>query len=213
MGTAQEPVGIYGNLGLPGTVALPWFPLTVAGAATDRTTATATAEAMQCGDGVPATPTSNCMSAVTVANTPAGVTMPQLQSALDRLTLASDSSPDVILVNPLQRTRIAAQLQGAFVFNSESRTKATAVDGGYTGFSFAGIPIKTSRHVDNGLALLLDTKSWKMCELESGKFADEDGNVLARVGILDAWEGFYKWYYNLVCTQPNRNAVITGLQR
>ena len=204
----NEPVGIYGNIGLPGTgVAgqeLDWF-------AVDRTTATGAANALQCGDGA-AVPTSNTLSACTVINTRVNINMQIMQTMMDRITLASDEVPDVILCNPLQRTRLAATLQGAFRFNTDKSGGGNSVgDGGYSGFAFAGVPVKASRHVDNGLMLALSTKAWKMLELESGKFADEDGDVLSRVGILDAYEGFYKWYYQTVCLRPNSNGLITGL--
>jgi hypothetical protein len=206
----NEPVGIYGNLGLPGTgvlgAELDWFGV-------DRTTLTGTANALGCSDGA-AVPTSNLLSTVLVATPPVrvAITLPQLQTVFDRVDLASDELPDVLLCNPLQRTRIAAMLQANLTFNTGLGSAPNKVgDGGYTGFAFAGVPIKTSRHVDNGQILALHTKHWKMLELEAGKFADEDGDVLSRVGIADAYEGFYKWYYNVICVRPNSNGAITGL--
>jgi hypothetical protein len=211
-----EPVGIYGNLGLPGTgvlgAELDWFGI-------DRTTVTAVGppatgnNALQCGDGA-AVPLSNLLSIVPVAAVPVrqAITMAQLQTAFDRISLASDETPDVILCSPLQRTRLAATLTNALAANVfDVKSKPETGDGGFKGFAFAGVPIKVSRHVDNGLMLLLNTKSWKMLELESGKFADSDGNVLSRVPGADAFEGFYKWYYNTVCLRPNSNGAITGL--
>ena len=140
-----------------------------------------------------------------------------LQRLLDRITIASDERPDVLLVNPLQRTRLAAMLQGVMGVGSSGamvqdvKTGPATGDGGFSGFAFAGIPVKTSRHVDNGLCIALSTKTWKMLELEKGRFADEDGNTLSRVVGVDAFEGFYKWYYNIVCVRPNSNGLITGL--
>jgi hypothetical protein len=212
-----EPVGIYGNLGLPGTgvigAELDWFGI-------DRTNATGgNNTTLQCADPDPATQVSNTLSVVPAAAPPVrqAVTMAQLQTAFDRVSLSSDEVPDVILCSPLQRTRLAATLTqvavaggfGSAVFDVKSKPQTG--DGGFTGFAFAGVPIKVSRHVDNGLMLLLNTKSWKMLELEAGKFADSDGNVLQRVINADAFEGFYKWYYNIVCVRPNSNSVITGL--
>ena len=209
-----EPIGIYGNLGLPGTgVAgseLSWYGIdrtTVGGAPTGT-------NALQCGNGL-AVPLANQMSTVAAAAPPVrtGITMGVLQTLMDRINLASDEQCDVLLCNPLQRTRLAATLQQVFNFNTDSKSGGgTGIgDGGYTGFAFAGIPVKTSRHLDNGLMVALHTKSWKMLELESGRFADEDGDILSRVGVLDAYEGFYKWYYNVVCIRPNANGAITGL--
>ena len=206
----NEPVGIYGNLGLPGTgvigAELDWFGV-------DRTTLTGTANALGCSDGQ-AVPVSNLMSIVPVAAPPVrqAITLAQLQEMLDRISLASDEAPDVILCNPLQRTRIAAMLQANLTFNTGLGSSPNKVgDGGYTGFAFAGIPVKVSRHVDNGMVLALSTKTWKMLELEAGNFADSDGSTLNRVPNADAFEGFYKWYYQVVCVRPNANGAITGL--
>ena len=216
---AVEPVGIYGNLGLSGVGAVAgnggaWFGL-------DRSTNTGTATPMQCGDGAGI---ANAISAVVTtggaAGTPATrqpISLALLQQLLDRITIASDERPDVLLVNPLQRTRLAAMLQGvmgvgaAGAMVQDVKTGPATGDGGFSGFAFAGIPVKTSRHVDNGLCIALSTKHWKMLELESGRFADEDGNTLSRVVGADAFEGFYKWYYNIVCVRPNAQGLITGL--
>ena len=216
---AGEPIGIYGNLGLSGAGGAAgnggvWF-------ATDRSTAGGAATGaltLQAG----ANGISNCMSLITGTGGGAVAARQQislviLQRLLDRITIASDERPDVLLVNPLQRTRLAAMLQGVMGVGSSGamvqdvKTGPATGDGGFSGFAFAGIPVKTSRHVDNGLCIALSTKTWKMLELEKGRFADEDGNTLSRVVGVDAFEGFYKWYYNIVCVRPNSNGLITGL--
>jgi len=220
LGTAAEPVGIYGNLGLPGAATGGFANFNGAWFGLDRTTATgganATLQPSTSGQVAAAAVEANILSTVT-ATPPARIALQTgvLQTVLDRISLASDEEPDVILCNPLQRTRLAASLTGtnpvavsAHVFDVKSRPETG--DGGFKGFAYAGIPIKTSRHVDNGLILFLNTKSWKMLELEAGKFADSDGNVLQRVLDADAFEGFYKWYYNLVCKKPNDNVIVTG---
>tara|TARA_R110000824_G_scaffold228561_1_gene416308 strand:- start:3748 stop:5184 length:1437 start_codon:yes stop_codon:yes gene_type:complete len=221
--TAAEPIGIYGNLGLPGAATGGFANFNGAWFGPDRTTATGAAlgtNTLGCTDAStgPAAPTSNLLSQnVATPPAPVAVSLAVIQQGLDRIALASEDTPDVILCNPLQRTRLAAMLQGvmgvgaagANVFDVKSRP--TTGDGGFTGFAFAGIPVKTSRHVDNGLMLLLSTKTWKMLELESGKFADADGNTLSRIPGADAFEGFYKWYYNIVCVRPNANGAIVGL--
>jgi hypothetical protein len=202
LGTAAEPQGIYGNLADPTHFGVN----RAAGAGVP----------LQCSDGAGL---SNMVitgpaSAPPSATARQAITMAGIQNVLDRITLASEEAPDVILCNPLQRTRLAAVLQGNFNFNTDKSGgggKGVIGDGGYSGFAFAGIPIKSSRHVDNGALWFLATKTWKMTELEAGKFADEDGDVLSRVGILDAYEGFYKWYYNVTCLRPNANGALLNL--
>lgn len=195
----DEPVGIYANLGLANHFGV------------DRTTATGTANALQCGDGA-AVPTPNITmqrGATGAART--ALAIDDIQNVLDRITVASDDAPDTILCHPLQRTRLVALLQGTINFNSDVGASGEAKMG-FSGFSYAGLPIKTSRHVDNGGMWFIHSKSWKMLELESGKFADEDGSTLSRVSGADAFEGFYKWYYNVACVRPNCNGALLQVE-
>ena len=192
----NEPEGIYGNVAQPTHFGV------------DRTTATGL-PALQCGDGDPLAPTSNLVTTGNGAGKDA-LALASIQTVLDRITLASDEAPDVILCSPLQRTRLVALLQGTITFNSDVGSKGDAKMG-FTGFSYAGLPVKTSRHVDNGAMWFVSTKSWKMLELQAGKFADDDGDVLSRVANADAFEGFYKWYYNITCVRPNANGALLNL--
>jgi hypothetical protein len=62
--------------------------------------------------------------------------------------------------------------------------------------------------------IFMKLSSWKVLELEAHGFADLDGSVLARAGVgaagIDAYEGYYRWYYNTVTTNPNQNAILCG---
>ncbi len=73
---------------------------------------------------------------------------------------------------------------------------------------FANVPVKVSRHCGRGLAIFLNTKVWTITELQSFGMADLDGSVLSRLSDKDEWEGFVRWYYDLVCKEPNRCAVL-----
>jgi hypothetical protein len=145
------------------------------------------------------------------------LTLVRMQIVMDNIANTSDEAPNLIMMSPLQRQNYAALFQltaaGAGSMMTVSGERATSVDGGVGTMSYGGVPIKTSRHVDDGLMLFLNTKSWKVLELESGGFADLDGEVLSRVSDRDSWEGFYKWYYQLVCTRPNANGVLLGLTK
>jgi len=143
------------------------------------------------------------------------LSLTRMQVVMDNIQNTADETPNLIMMSPLQRQNYAAlfQLTASVVSQQVSGEKATNVDGGVLGMSYGGVPIKTSRHVDDGLLLFLNTKSWKVLELEAGGFADLDGEVLSRVSDRDSWEGFYKWYYQLVCTRPNANGALLGLTR
>ena len=189
----NQPVGVFGNLGLPTHFGV------------DRTTATGS-DVLQ--------------SSVITNNLAAGqartdINLSRLQGTLDEVLLQSGHEPNVIYMNPVQRQMYSALFQltaaGTSAVMNVNGEKSTTLNGGFSGLAYGSLPIKTSRHVPNGGVIFLKTDSWKLLELESHAFADIDGDVLIRVQNQDSYEGYYRWYYNTVCTHPNRNAILCGL--
>jgi hypothetical protein len=133
----------------------------------------------------------------------------RMQEMMDSVGIQSGQDPDLILCNKAMRAKYIALLNGNVQLDPKSA--ATTVDGGVTGINFNGIPIRTSRHVPQGMFIFLNTSTFKLAILEDGKFADMDGNVLSRVSNADAFEGFYKWYYNHYCYRPNASGVLAGV--
>ncbi len=189
-GLANEPTGIFGNLG-----AQALFGVT-------RTDASGNGElqsVLHCIDDAG-------------ANNRNDVSLGELQRLLDGISLASDSSPDCFIVHPSFRQEYASLLLGTTAGNLRKEVSDVGkADGGFTSLSYNNIPMKVSRHAPKGAVIALSTSTWKCCELESGGFADLDGAVLSRVGNTDAYEGFYRWYYETVCTRPNANGILVGL--
>jgi len=159
------------------------------------------------------------------AQTRAALSLPRMQATMDQVSQLSGNEPDCILISPLARQQYAALFQvtmsgvplaannTAAVMNT-SGERSNNLDGGFSGLSYGGLPIKTARHVGGGGMIFLKLSSWKVLELESHGFADLDGSVLARAGVgvagVDAYEGYYRWYYNTVTTNPNQNAILCG---
>ena len=155
----------------------------------------------------------------------AALSLPRMQATMDQVSQLSGQEPDCILISPLARQQYAALFQvtmsgvplaannTAAVMNT-SGERSNNLDGGFSGLSYGGLPIKTARHVGGGGMIFLKLSSWKVLELESHGFADLDGSVLARAGVgvagVDAYEGYYRWYYNTVTTNPNQNAILCG---
>ena len=153
----------------------------------------------------------------------AALSLPRMQAAMDQVHQLSGQEPDCILISPLARQQYAALFQvtqfggaannTAAVMNT-SGERANKLDGGFSGLSYGGLPIKTARHVGGGGMIFLKLSTWKVLELEAHGFADLDGSVLARAGVgaagIDAYEGYYRWYYNTVTTNPNQNAILCG---
>jgi len=189
----QQPVGVFGNLALPSHFGI------------DRTTATGSAILQ----------TTAITNNVAAAGTRTDINLSRLQGTLDEVLLQSGHEPNIIYMNPVQRQMYSALFQltaaGTSAVMNVSGEKSTHLNGGFSGLSYGGLPIKTSRHVPNGGLIFLKTDTWKLLELEGHAFADIDGDVLIRVQNQDAYEGYYRWYYNTVCTNPNQNAILCGL--
>tara|TARA_R110000823_G_scaffold137627_4_gene267074 strand:+ start:129 stop:1406 length:1278 start_codon:yes stop_codon:yes gene_type:complete len=144
------------------------------------------------------------------------VTPKSLQFILDEIATASGEMPDCMISHYIFRQEymgLLVQTVGAGLIGAAAFQKSTDNgDAGFTGgFSFNGIPLKVSRHCGKGLLIFLKTASWLITEVESPSLADLDGNVLSRVQSTDAYEAFVRYYYNLVCTNPNRNGILVGL--
>ena len=141
----------------------------------------------------------------------ADLTAERMQQVIDEVSVLSGKEPDVIMCHPTVRAQYVAMMTGTASLVTETRGKATDGDVGFLNLSYSNIPLKYARHAPRGSMLFLHTKSWKIAELKSGGFADLDGTTILRESAVDRWRGFWCWYYNLVCTQPNANAILTGI--
>lgn len=142
----------------------------------------------------------------------APLTAERMQQVIDEVSVLSGKEPDVILCHPTTRAQYVAMMTGAQSLVTETRGKATDGDAGFLNLSYQNIPLKYGRHVPRGMLIFLNTKTWKIAELQSGSFADLDGSSLHRTGTTDEWNGYYRWYYNFVCVQPNANAILCGIE-
>jgi len=183
---ASEPSGLYEAVGTQTYLTL------------DRTTATGTHTILQ-SNGI-----THNNSGTAARN---ALSLDRLQAAIDTVLDASGEDVDTIFMNPLTRHAYTALLQASLQVNGE---KAGRGDGGFTGLSYGGVDMRMSRACGRGMLVLLTVKHIKILELEGGKFADFDGSALSRVSGNDTAEGYWKHYYNQVCTRPNAQAVLVG---
>ena len=210
----DEALGIYGNLGAG------YFTAAVAagGAPThfgaDRTTATGSVALQATLESVENT----IASGVAGAGGRTALDTKRMQAILDTIADSSGSSPDCMIAHYIFRQEYTALMsftsEAAAVGIATSRTKS--VDGGDPGFnmgslSFNGIPLKVARQCGKGILIFLNLKSWTVAEVQAPGMADLDGGVLSRMANKDAYEAFVRYYYNTVCTAPNRNGILTGI--
>ena len=193
--TANQAQGIYGNLAA-GNYADPTLHFT----APRDTTGAGTASLH-----------STILTAATGVGTRAAITTQRIQAMLDEIASQSGTSPDMLYCNYIFRQEYAELMNAALRVDVRDGKK-----GGDPGFdmgqlSFNGLPLKASRHCGKGLLIALNRKSWNLVEVQSPGLADLDGSVLSRAAGRDAYEAFVRWYYNLICKQPNRNGIICGI--
>ena len=226
----QEPSGLFSNIASNGTVA------PIAGLATGNANPEAYWKLVRTSSAPPAAGEEPQLRGMVLTQTVGGLqargalTLARMQQCLDRVHVDGDAVPavatgvvtegagitpnggghdhDVIMMNPTTRQQYTSLLQGTLFTDTD---KARAGDGGFQTLSYSGVPLKVSRAVPRGCLIFLRKDTWCITELEAAGFADLDGNVLSRVDNVDAYEGFYRWYYNVVCKQPNCNVILVGV--
>ena len=207
----NEALGIYGNLGAG------YFDAAVAAGGapthwgTDRTTATGTATVLQS--------TIVCVEntinpGVAGAGKRIAVDTKRMQGILDTIADLSGSEPNCMIAHYIFRQEYTALM--SFTSGTQVTSRNVNVDDGDPGFnlnalSFNGIPLKVARHCGKGLLIFLNLQSWVCAEVAAPALADMDGSVLSRMNSQDAYEAFVRYYYNTVCTAPNRNGILTGI--
>ena len=226
----QEPSGLFSNIASNGTVA------PIPGLATGNANPDAYWKLVRTSSTPPAAGEEPQLRGMVLTQTVGGLqargalTLARMQQCLDRVHVDGDAVPgvttgvvtegggitpnggghdhDVIMMNPTTRQQYTSLLQGTLFTDTD---KARAGDGGFQKLSYSGVPLKVSRAVPRGCLIFLRKDTWCITELEAAGFADLDGNVLSRVDDRDAYEGFYRWYYNVVCKQPNCNVILVGV--
>ncbi|QDP51243.1 MAG: hypothetical protein Unbinned1068contig1001_37 [Prokaryotic dsDNA virus sp.] len=160
--------------------------------------------------------TNNAVPAAAGAVAPAAIDFERMQAMLDDIMVAGGDNPNCIYMHPIMRQKYAAALlwtanAASGTLNKDVNARPGQGDPGFSGYAFSGIPVKVSRHCGKGLAIFLNTRVWTITELQSFGMADLDGSILSRVTNKDEYEGYIRWYYELVCKEPNRNAILCGI--
>jgi hypothetical protein len=188
-----EPEGLYGNIA----------DETIHGLNRGNTGGTASTQTLQ----------SHVLDTGAAAGAQGPITLDRIQQVFDRVMNTAGEEPDQIWISPLFRNQYTTLFSGTQEILSDANSSKKRADGGFSNISYAGIPMKTSRHVDNGMLIFIKRKHWKVAELSPIGFADEDGRIINKVQGSARIEGFLEWDYNLVCVRPNANAILTGLDR
>jgi|ETNvirnome_2_300_1030623.scaffolds.fasta_scaffold00113_22 hypothetical protein len=187
---ADEQNGILGNLCDPTHFNV------------DRTTATATNALLQSIIFTQAT-------AAAAGNARANITPARIMRTQDEVALLGGKGTDCIILNPIMRSAYTGVLTATL--EMQVKGKQTVGDMVPSKVEAFGQSLKTSQHCPVGLWFLLDSKTWKLCELARGDWMSEDGAILSRVSGFAAYEAVYEWHWNLLCKVPHCNAILCGM--
>ena len=152
-------------------------------------------------------------------NAGADLSLERLQYMMDIMMQDAGVDPDVMVMNALMRHRYTVQLTGVLGTTAGAGANSNITVDGSGGklmdnqqnLAYGGVKFQYDRHFPVSTIALLHSSDWCLAELASGQFADEDGNILFRVAGQDAYEGFWKHRYNIVCKRPNAQVILTGI--
>lgn len=144
------------------------------------------------------------------------LSLDSLQIMLDKILLKSNASVDLMVLNPVHRQSYTTLLQGTAsgipgALRSDVKSGAGKGDAGYTAIGYADIPFRTAQHCPKGSIHFIAKKFWGTFQRRPGDFAQADGKVLNKVPNFDSYEGYWKYYANLVATRPNASGTLTGV--
>lgn len=146
--------------------------------------------------------------ATTGAHARAALTVPRMFAVLDEILNKSGKEPILYVCNPTFRSRYVNLLTANLQTQTE---KAGKGDAGFTALEFNGKALKTSRHCGRGMIMFLSPDSWEVAEYDKGGWMELDGSMFSRVSNTAAYEATYTWDWELVCSQPNCNGILTGV--
>jgi len=193
--TTRQPIGIFGNLGLPTLFTV------------DRTTATGRT-AMQ----------SMCLTHSRTGNHDREALQPgRLHSikALKKVRARVTPKFDDVIAHPdLIEEYVDVLTAGGAAYSLDPRKRlggGDAIPFDDNTLTVGGAPITTDPDCPMGCLVFLEMDPWGFYELQEPDFMDLDGKPLRAVANQDALEGYLRWYYQIACRKPNRQGIITGI--
>lgn len=142
-----------------------------------------------------------------------------LQQVSDILDQKLGSKIDILLMHHSTRRLYIDALKADRRYSGPSLQRP---DGGTTAFTqgdltMGEIPLKTIRDFPLDMVMLLDkaNSGWICYDSEPGKWVDEDGSILVRVGTgssgRDSFEAWYRMRRQYHCRYPGYNARLDGI--
>jgi len=140
-----------------------------------------------------------------------------IQKGLDMTDQRGDGEvSDFVLHHSVRRaylavTEDARRYQGGDLSNPDAGTRAAKRQA----VTFGGIPFMEEKYCDYGVIYGIDRSNFIQFVEEPGKWFDDDGSILQRLGSGTTFqhgvEGFYYIWKNFFCKAPNQSVRFDGI--
>lgn len=127
---------------------------------------------------------------------------------------------DLVMVEPGALQEYASLVTQTVNFQKDISKGATSFDVGVKldEGKMYGVPVKSYQRCGRGMAIFINTASWKMAELKRPGWSKYGGDLLRQAqdvsgvtfGSIDGAEGNYYWRGNFVNLAPNASLLLTG---
>jgi hypothetical protein len=98
------------------------------------------------------------------------------------------------------------------LLSSDRRYSDTmTLNGGFTGVSFNGLTLVKDYDCPYTEMFFIDPTSLSVEEMAPMSFLDADGAILSRSNTTPSYQATLKYYANLACSAPNKNAVLRNV--
>lgn len=131
-----------------------------------------------------------------------------LQTVVDMVEEHSGSAPNMIICSYGVRRALIN-----YFTSMGTRLQTMEIEGGYKSISFNGIPIVADRFCPYGTMYLVNTDDFKLCQLGDWQWMEsEDGKILHQIPGKPVYTATLVKYAELLCTRPNAQARIYGIE-
>lgn len=140
-----------------------------------------------------------------------------IQRAIDLVDQRGGGEIDLLAMHhSVRRSYIALTDDGRRYMGGDlSRPDAGTVAAKGQKLTFGGIDLEVDKYAPYGTVFGCDTSTFKRYVEEPGKWMDEDGSILQRVGsgstLTDQFEAFYRIWQNFHVELPNQSFRLDGV--
>ena len=151
----------------------------------------------------------NVWNSVVIGN--GGIAIPldldMLQQMEDAVNQAGDGRPSIRLGSfGVLRSYLA------LLVNDKRYVNTLELDGGWTSLEYNQKPILPDKDATWGRLYAIDEAVWAIYQHSPIRWIDEDGSVIRRMENTHAFQAALMAFWELGCTQRNRNGVLVDLQ-